>query len=165
MNLSLYDVASEYLEALDFLSAQDEMPAQAIADTLEGLAGDISKKAVNVAAYFRNLDAEIDAVRHAEKLMNERRLRLELQSQRLKDYLLKNMERCAIKEVKCPYFVIKVVKNPPKVVIDQAALVPAEFVKEEVIRKIDALAIKKALQAHKEVPGASLVQFNRLSIK
>mgnify|MGYP001124589741 CR=1 FL=1 len=60
--LKLYELSDDYLQALDALTAQVELPPEAIADTLEGLTGAWDIKALNVARYVRNLEAEAAAI-------------------------------------------------------------------------------------------------------
>ena len=70
--LKLYELSTDYLRALDALTAQEELPPEAIADTLDGLAGAWEDKALNVARYVRNLEAEADAIAQAKQRMEAR---------------------------------------------------------------------------------------------
>lgn len=165
-SIALYQVADTYLAALHDLAARDDLPAELVRDTLEAVAGEVEVKATNVAAYFQNLDAEAAAIKQAEQRMAERRKRIEAHSARLKDYLRDNMERCGIKEIKTPEFRLSLRKNPPRVELDGSAVVPAYYVRippppEPVV---DKKAILEDLRAGKAVPGARLVQDNRLHI-
>ena len=47
----------------------------------------------------------------------------------LKSYLLSNMERCAVSEIKCPQFVIRLQKNPPSVDPYDKSVIPDEYKK------------------------------------
>ena len=59
--LKLYDLTADYLEALDTLAEIEDLPPEVIADTLEGISGAWEDKALNVARYVRNLEAEAAA--------------------------------------------------------------------------------------------------------
>lgn len=48
MNMTLRDLTTEYQALMDMLN-QEDPDLQAVADTLEGLAGEIEEKADNVA--------------------------------------------------------------------------------------------------------------------
>jgi Gp157 protein len=70
--LRLYEIAETYLRALDDLADIEDLPEQAITDTLEGLQGEFEVKAINVAGYIRNIEAEASAVEQARKGMERR---------------------------------------------------------------------------------------------
>jgi hypothetical protein len=46
--LRLYQIADDYLTALEVLAALDDLPPEAIADTLEGLSGTFQDQAANL---------------------------------------------------------------------------------------------------------------------
>jgi hypothetical protein len=49
-SLRLYPIADDYLTALEALAELDDLPAEAIADTLEGLSGTFQDQSAHVAA-------------------------------------------------------------------------------------------------------------------
>lgn len=116
-NLALYQLTDQYRHALAVLDDSD-LSAEIVADTLEGLTGDIEVKATNVAAFQLNLAAESNAIKEAIDRMSARRKVLESRIESLRDYLKSNMERCGITEIKSPEFVLKIKNNPPTVLID-----------------------------------------------
>ncbi|MBL1263808.1 siphovirus Gp157 family protein [Methylomicrobium sp. RS1] len=165
-NLTLYQLSAQYLQALDALADPEaELPAEAVSDTLEALAGELEEKAVNVAKFLRNMEATAEAIKAAEANMAKRRKTLENRVQWLKDYLRSNMEHSGITEIECPYFRVTIQSNPPAVEICDEDSVPAEFKEPVVSWKVDKTAIRKALQAGQSVAGASLSQGARLVIK
>ena len=58
-------------------------------------------------------------------------------------------------------------RNPPKVVVDNEALVPRAFIKEKVtvVEALDKVAIKDALQHGIPVDGCRLIQDMRMEVK
>ena len=76
MNLSLYAIADEYMQAVSTLSDLD-LPDEVIADTLESLQYPLEQKATNVAMFARNLEATADAIKEAEGDMAKRRKALD----------------------------------------------------------------------------------------
>ena len=52
MNMTLRDLTTEYQALMDMLN-QEDPDLQAVADTLEGLAGEIEEKADNVATMVK----------------------------------------------------------------------------------------------------------------
>lgn len=163
-NLSLYHLAGQYQEALTALGDLD-LPPEVIADTLEGLQGELQEKATNVAAFVRNLEASAAAIREAEKQMAERRQAIEKRAARIREYLLTNMQASGISKIESPWFVLAVRDNPEAVAIEDEAALPAEYVLVKEVRSPDKAAIKDALKAGQDVPGCRLVRGQRIEIK
>ena len=185
-SVSLYNISTEYLHALDaFTDPENDLPIEAVNDTLEGIEGALQDKAVNVVQYMRNLETTAAAIKEAETGMRQRRQYIEKRAVALKEYVHDSMKETGITKVECPYFKLGVQKNPASVVIETDSAIPAEYksvvvefplsdferlqdqlpthtVKETKTSKSD---IKTALQADKEVPGALLTQSTRLAIR
>ncbi|WP_374357013.1 siphovirus Gp157 family protein [Chitinimonas sp.] len=166
MNTSLYVLAKEYQEAAAKLADLD-LPDQVIADTLEGLAGEVEVKATNVAMFIRNLEATADAIKTAEKQMAERRRAIEGRIDRMSDYLKGAMLATGISKIECPYFKLAIRDNPASVVIDAASQIPAEFMRtpEPPPAQPDKKLIAEAFKAGREVPGCHMARGQRLEIK
>lgn len=165
-SLALYAIADSYVAAVERLSDMD-LPDDVIADTLEGLAGELEAKATNVAAFVRNLEASADAIKQAESQMSARRKAIENRAQRVKDYLLLNMERTGISKIECPHFKIAVRENPPSVVIDMAQAIPEDYMcqPEPPPAQPDKTLIARALKDGFDVPGAHLTRTKRVEIR
>jgi hypothetical protein len=165
-SISLYELSQDYRQALDVLTdPENDLPAEVIADTLEGLQGSMEDKAVNVAKFFRNLEAMAGAIKDAEDRMARRRRAIEGRVKWLKDYLKQNMEACDIQKIESPWFVLAIQKNPAAVEVFDEAAVPAEFKEEVVTVRVDKAGIKRALEAGEPVPGAALTRGTRLTIR
>jgi hypothetical protein len=164
--MTLYSLSANYLQALDALTDPEaDLPAEAVKDTLEALAGELEDKAVNVAKFLRNMEAMAEAIKVAEADMAKRRKSLESRVQWLKDYLKGNMEHSGVSKIECPYFKLSIQGNPAAVNILDEAAIPERFKEQVVSWKIDKTAIKKAILAGQSVAGASLVNGTRLVIK
>lgn len=163
--LRLYQIADDYLTALDALAELDDLPPEAIADTLEGLAGTFQDKAANVAAYIRTLEAEAAAIAEARKAMEQRQSALERHAGRLRDYLKGQMERTGIPRVKNPWIAVRVQPNPPSVVIEDETMLPDRFKQPVTTLKLLKSDIARALKAGEPVFGAHLQTTNRLIIQ
>lgn len=163
---ALYVIADEYLLAAQQLADLD-LDAQTVADTLEGLSGDLEVKATNVAMFARNLEASAEAIKGAEAQMAARRKAIENRAANVREYLKAQMERTGITEIASPYFKLAIRKNPAAVVIDAASQIPAEFMRqpETPPPAPDKKAIGAAIKAGREVAGAHLESSTRLEIK
>ena len=163
---ALYQLAAEYRDAAERMADLD-LPAEVIADTLEGLAGDIEAKATNTAQMVRNLEALCDQIKAAEKAMAERRKALEARAEWLRSYLLANLIAAGISKVESPWFSLTVRQNPPSVALDDVSLIPTDYWRAlpPPPPAIDKTGIREAIEAGQDVPGARVVRGQRLEIK
>ena len=163
-SLKLYELSADYLAALDALAEIEDLPPEAIADTLEGLAGAWEDKALNVGRYIRNLEAEASAIEEAKKRMGARAKAAATQAARLKAYLETELKRTGLKP-KGPDMALRLQNNPQSVSIDDAALIPDDYRRTETVTTILKAEIATALKAGAEIPGARLVRSQRLVIQ
>ena len=164
---ALYQIADIYLQDLDKLNDLD-LDEQTVADTLESIQGDMQEKCTNVAAFIRNTESLADQIKQAEQAMAARRKALENRADRIRQYLLENMQRTGITKIDSPWFKIALAKNPPSVVVDDEDTLKfayPEFVKVVTTESIDKAAVKEAIKAGQIVEGARLVQADRVTIK
>lgn len=157
--MKLYEISEKHNNAILAMADIEDLDESVINDTLESLEGEFNEKALSVAGFFQNIEADIKAMRDAEKRMAERRKAKESSVERLKDYLLREMKRTGITKIECPQFSISIRNNPESVKIIDETLIPDEF--KRVSYDIDKLAIKKAGYC----PGAEIVRSQTLSIK
>lgn len=162
---TLYELSGQYLAAVAALEADPDLPMDAIADTLDGLQGEIKEKGTNVAAYIRNLESTAEAVKEAEAGMARRRKAMEARAEYLRIYLHRNMKECGISKIECPHFTVSVHDNPPSVEVFSQQMLPAEYIKAKLVESVDRVSLAKDLKGGKEVPGARLVRGERVVIK
>ncbi|KQP36104.1 siphovirus Gp157 family protein [Pseudorhodoferax sp. Leaf274] len=163
---ALYDIAAEYREAAEKLAELD-LDEQTIADTLEGLGGDLQVKAQNVVFFARNLEAMAEAIKKAEGEMAKRRKAMENRSAGLLRYVLDSMQAAGVTKIECPHFRLSVRDNPGAVDVFEPELLPAQFmVRPELPPPApDKKAISAALKAGDDVPGARLTAGKRLEVR
>ena len=161
--LRLYELSSDYLNALDELSELDDLPVEAIADTLEGLAGALEDKALNVARYIRNLEAETTAIEEAKKRMEVRARSTANKAMRMRDYLKTELEKTGL-QPKAPDVAVRLQNNPPSVVLDDETRIPENYRRTQIVSTILKAEIAAAIKAGKEITGAHLEQSKRLVI-
>lgn len=162
--MKLFEIADNYLATLDGMEI-DEETGEILNVTGHFSLTEFNDKAINVSKYINNLQAEAKAIHEVEEQMYKRRKRLETNYENLKEYLRSQMERVDITEISCPYFGIK--RKPGRIsvdVIDESAL-PSQFKAVTIKEAPDKTAIKKAIEAGEEVPGARLIRKEILEIK
>lgn len=165
-NLSLYELSSTYLEALDTLTDPEaDLPIEVVNDTLEALGDEMENKAINVTKFLRNMEATAQAIKSAEAEMARRRKSLETRVTWMKSYLKGSMEHTGITKIECPFFKIAIQNNPVSVNILNEKSIPDEYKAQVISWKIDKTAIKNTIKGGKTIPGAALVNGTRLTIK
>jgi hypothetical protein len=164
--LSLYTNAQELRSMVErLMETQDDL--QTIVDTIEAESYPLEAKAQNVAYAIKNLDATAAAIKAAEAEMATRRKAIEKRVEHLREYTKTCMEIAGVSKIECPHFALSIKKNPAGVEVFEPDLIPVEFMRqpEPPPTAPDKTAIKAALQAGRDVPGAMLAQGTRLEIK
>jgi len=129
----------------------------------------LADKQLAVCAYLKNETGNIDLIDSAIKELTARKKAMQARYDSLKDYLLVNMQANGIKEITAPNFTFsaKIKLNPPKLVIDDAGIIPMELYiyPEAPAPYPDNAAIKAKLLAGENIDGAHIVQAERVDIK
>lgn len=162
---ALYEIARAYRADADRLAELD-LDEQTLADTLEAIGGALEEKATNVAFVARNLEALASSIKDAEAQMSSRRKALERRAASLREYILRCMRDAGVQRLEGPYLRLTVRANPAAVDVFDASQLPAEYMRrpEPPPPAPDKTAIKDALRAGRDVPGARLTQSQRLDI-
>lgn len=164
-NLSLYQICNDYLSACANLLDNEEADSQTIADTLEGLKGTTEVKMQNIAAFFLNINSDVDSIKEAAKKMLKRAEILKNKSERIQKYLFDNMVRTGINKITCEYFNISIKDNPPSLIIDDEKSIPKIYFTVETVEILDKAALKHDLKNGEIIKGAHLEIKKRLDIK
>lgn len=96
--MKLYEIANEYLALVEAIE-NEELPEEAVADTLEAITAEIEDKADNIACLMKSLNAEAEAIREEEKRLAKRRQAKERVAERLKGYISETLQRAGIASV------------------------------------------------------------------
>lgn len=162
---ALYLIAQEYRTAAAQLADLD-LPPEVIADTLEGLAGDLETKAQSVAHMVRVMEADAAAVKQWAKDATERAKAIEARADRLREYLSSNMIACGITKIEGPGVTLSFRKSTA-VVIDDEAQIPAAYMRQRPPPppEPDKVLLSAAMKAGEVVPGARLETRQALHVK
>jgi hypothetical protein len=149
----LYEITSEIkeIESLDF---DDET----IADTLAAVQGEFKTKATAVLMVIGNYQADVDSIDAQIERLKLRKKTMENQRERLRDYLLTNMEASGITKIECPYFTASIRKGSESVQILNEDQIPDDYMTTKVSISPDKKAIADAIKAGSEVTGAVLAR-------
>ena len=162
---TLYEISAAYRADVEKLANLD-LDEATLADTLEGMSGELEEKAQNVVFFARNLEATAAAIKEAEAQMAARRKALEKRAEGLRRYVFSSMQLAGVTKIECPYFRLSIQNNPPAVDVFEADLVPLEYMVQPETPPMapDRKAIAAALKAGQDVPGCRLTQGQRLAV-
>ena len=96
--MKLYEIANEYAALMQAID-NDEIPAEAITDTLECITAEVEVKADNIACILKNIEADIQAIKAEEKRLADRRKAKENAHERLKQYLSDVLLRMSVDKI------------------------------------------------------------------
>ena len=163
---SLYNLVGERLALQNKLEELD-FDQQTILDTLEGDSVAIQAKIEDYAFIIRNMESLPEQMKAEEKRLSDRRKAIENRVQRIKDWLLVNMQQAGITKIESPVFTVALQNNPASVIIDDESLIDDGFKRmpDPLPLVVDKKLIKMAIDAGQEVNGAHIEVKQRLVIK
>ena len=166
---TLYELTGQYAELLSAIES-DEVPEEAISDTLEALGGELDEKIDSVACIIKQLDSEAIAIKAEKAKLADRQSVKEHQRDRLKDYIRQAMQLAGKKKVETSRNCVSVGKAQPKAVITNLDALKSrnDIWKPYDYREtnVDKTSLKTLLQAGEQIPGAALQDgAPRLTIK
>ena len=168
--MKLFEISQEYSQILDELYDDEgnENP-QALAK-LEENQVNLEKKAIAIASWIKNMEIEKAQITEAKKQIDEakknmieREKALESKITRWNGTLKNEMETRGINEIKCPYFVLKLKKNPPGLDIPDEEAVDEEYRVYD--WKLDRSRMLSEIKQGVVIAGATMHQKMRLEIK
>lgn len=160
----LYELTNEYKKLFHEINESDEITEEQIL-YLRELNLSINDKIINISYVIKNLEVESNGIDDAISSMTDRSIRVNRKINRLKEYVKTNMIESDIKEIKNPYFDIKLRISREAVDTYNESLIPEKYVKEIKMLRIDKSMIKEDIKNGVEVPGAKLKRETNLHIK
>ena len=163
---NLYEITQDYMTILAMME-DPELDPRTLADTMEGIEGELEVKAENYAKVIRNLEADVTGIKAEIDRLSERKKTIENNIKRMKEALQVSMETTGKTKFKTELFSFSVRNNAPKVVMDEEYIenVPERFLKYSE-PTINRTAIKEAIQNGENLEGlAHLEQSKSITIK
>lgn len=133
-------------------------------ENLEALEMEFNDKLEACGIYIKNLNAEAAAIKAEIENLKARHDRINAKSDRMRDYLLYNMEQTGTSKMETPKVALST-RTTSKVEITDELGLPREFWRIKETATPDKTAIKKALNDGQTIKGAMLVKSKSLSIK
>ena len=155
--MNLYDIADNIRVLADMVEAEGgEFDEQTIADTLDGLEGDLNQKADNIGKLVKMLGRQADACELESVRLKDRAEKLRQRSDSVTAYLHACMKVVGIRKVDNELFNIALRKTPDVIELDEE-LLPKKWFVEKITERPDRRGILAAVKAGQSVRGATLV--------
>lgn len=157
---SLYKINQQIFELLENETADN---SEEIAKELESYILTRDTKIENIALYFKNLKAEIEALKVEEGSLKERRKFKENKKESIENYLMQSMLMIAKDKFETPR--VKITVKTTERVVEDMSVLSKEWMREKITVEANKELIKKALKSGEIVEGAVLERFELLQIK
>ena len=163
--MTLYELQSQFA-ALYEMAANGDIDDKTFEDTLEAMSFDeeFEAKAEGYAKVIRSLTGDMEMAKAEIDRLQNRKNSLEQSIKQIKNRLQEAMAATGREKIKTPLFSIYLQKNAPRLVLDQEAEIPAEYLIPQP-PKVDGAAIKEKLMAGESLPFAALEQGTSLRIR
>lgn len=164
--MTIYEITNDYLQLMQMME-DPELDPQTLADTMEGIEGELEDKADNYARVMKNMEADLNGIKAEIDRLSTRKKTIENNIKRMKEALQFSMETTGKTKFKTELFSFGIRKNAPAVVMDEPYIenVPERFLKYS-DPTINRSAIKEAIQNGEDLEGlAHLEQSTSLSIR
>lgn len=157
---SLYKINQQIFELLENETADN---SEEIAKELESYILTRDTKIENIALYFKNLKAEIEALKVEEGSLKERRKFKENKKESIENYLMQTMLMIAKDKFETPR--VKITVKTTERVVEDMSVLSKEWMREKITVEANKELIKKALKSGEIIEGAVLERFELLQIK
>ncbi len=163
--MNIYEIASEYKMYFDAIYQKEELDENDV-NFLSLLESEIENKAVAIAAFVKNLEAEQNAILDAINKMQKKHDKLSKKSTKLKEFLKQSLQQTNIKKItKSPFFNITIAKNPPKINVFDEQKINENYFSTITLKKLNKIELLNDLKTGKQIDGVLLTQDDRLVIK
>lgn len=147
----LYEIANDYARLMDA-----DFDADEIADTLEGMEGELTDKIEQLLAIVKNESGYAERLKEEAKSLNERAAVIQNKIENILAYIASSLEMAGKKKIRAGLHQVTVRAPSESVDITDSSALPPEYVEYETVIKADKLAIKHQLKAGNSIPGAQL---------
>ena len=164
--MTIYEITNDYLQLMQMME-DPELDPKTLADTMEGIEGELEDKADNYARVMKNMEADLNGIKAEIERLSTRKKTIENNIKRMKEALQFSMETTGKTKFKTELFSFGIRKNAPAVIMDEPYIenVPERFLKYS-DPTINKTAIKEAIQNGEDLEGlAHLEQSSSLSIR
>lgn len=159
---SLYSMTERYNNIMELVTSLD-VSDEDIAMALDEVALSITSKCQNGIALMQNIKQFINGADEEIKRLQELKKHMKKRLETIEGVYVRGLKAIDQPYVMTSLGMMKVKKNPVKLVVDDEYMIPRKFIKQTITETVDKAAIKATLKAGEKVDGCHLEQSERLS--
>ncbi|ENE7830516.1 siphovirus Gp157 family protein [Listeria innocua] len=156
---TLYSIQGKYQQLLNLA---EQLDPELLKDTLESIDDELEKKAENVAFVIKELEGQSLILEKETKRLAERKNTINNNVKRLKQSLFDAMITANKQKIKTNLFTLDIRKNPPSLIVEDESKLLNYLIEQP--KKLDKTKLGDDLKKGIEVPGAKIIQTERLQI-
>lgn len=150
---ALYEISERYRN-LEALLEDETVPWETVREAAAAVEDEFKAKVETLGRMMLNMAAQIKAYQEEENRLAKRRGALERRLAGMKAYVMQQMERVGLTQVR-GIVPVRVQASAPHLVVDNPDLLPREcFIPLEPL--LDKAAVRERLKAGESLPGAHL---------
>ncbi|EAE7494732.1 TPA_asm: hypothetical protein GEQ41_08815 [Listeria monocytogenes] len=157
---TLYSIQGKYQQLLNLA---EQLDPELLKDTLESIDDELETKAENVAFVIKELEGQSLILEKETKRLAERKNTINNNVKRLKQSLFDAMITANKQKIKTNLFTLDIRKNPPSLIVEDESKLLNYLIEQP--KKLDKTKLGDDLKKGIEVPGAKIIQTERLQIK
>ncbi|HEL6627551.1 TPA: siphovirus Gp157 family protein [Listeria monocytogenes] len=157
---TLYSIQGKYQQLLNLA---EQLDPELLKDTLESIDDELETKAENVAFVIKELEGQSLVLETETKRLAERKNTISNNVKRLKQSLFDAMITAKKQKIKTNLFTLDIRKNPPSVIVEDESKLLNYLIEQP--KKLDKTKLGDDLKKGIEVPGAKIIQTERLQIR
>jgi hypothetical protein len=136
----------------------DSIPQEDVNNALVLIDDELQNKGENILSFLQKLDDIEEQAKRRKKEIDTYIKGIASKKKRLEKACLYALDNMQVKSILTGKGELKTKTNPPAVIIDDLTAIPSEYVTTKIDLVPDKTAIKKAIKAGEEVPGAHIEQ-------
>ncbi|EAF3114195.1 siphovirus Gp157 family protein [Listeria monocytogenes] len=156
---TLYSIQGKYQQLLNLA---EQLDPELLKDTLESIDDELETKAENVAFVIKELEGQSIILEKETKRLAERKNTINNNVKRLKQSLFDAMITANKQKIKTNLFTLDIRKNPPSIIVEDESKLLNYLIEQP--KKLDKTKLGDDLKKGIEVPGAKIIQTERLQI-
>ena len=153
--MTLYELRAEYMELLALLEDPDTDP-QVIADTMEGIQGEIDIKCDSYVVVIKNLESQVEMIDSELIRLEKNKSALTNNIKRMKSAVLDTIQMTGSRKMVTDHFKLSIVKNGGKqpMEVDEIEKIPQDYLTMKPVANMEKI--------RQELEGGSQLDFARL---
>lgn len=153
--MTLYELRAEYMELLELLEDPDTDP-QVIADTMEGIQGELDIKCDSYVVVIRQLEAQVEMIDAELIRLEKNKSALTNNIKRMKSAVLDTIQMTGSRKMVTDHFKLSIVKNGGKqpMEVDEIEKIPQDYLTMKPVANMEKI--------RQELEGGGQLDFARL---